>query len=365
MWVNHIGNERMYCDELGLMGLSKMYSRHSVVLTKSKFWSTIDTDAPFNLLELLQECSVRFVYLGHLRFGSLVWKPRNPAVTTSRSIVPSFEIIEEYTLDEVETTKSTDNTSPGSSCKVVTESMPGTVASKQNGDHVNDKSPVETATQVASTSEAEQRIEVKNQTIDSVSVATDIPPGTSDTINSSVIEPMFDNPDDDLFLTQYPWIKTAKICLDKVSPTTINRLCTRKSVGTKTDVQPPVPTHDRRYSARNVKLEPQENLAKTIKQESADQDTGASPEDLIKQAETILERAKWINSRASTPLKRKSHDKLDVGTKVPKTRKPSDDLSVETEDRPPTRKIKCKLCVHKFYSMDELNAHLTKDHGVE
>ena len=59
-WVTNMDNEKMYCDELGLMGLSKMYGRHSVVLTKSKLWSTIDADAPFNLLELLQQCSVQF-----------------------------------------------------------------------------------------------------------------------------------------------------------------------------------------------------------------------------------------------------------------------------------------------------------------
>ena len=94
-WVNHIDNEHMYCDELGLMGLSKMYHRHSVALTKTKLWSTIDTDALFNLLELLQQCSVRFVYLGHLRFGSLVWKPRISTPVASRPGVPSFEIIED------------------------------------------------------------------------------------------------------------------------------------------------------------------------------------------------------------------------------------------------------------------------------
>ena len=98
-WVTNMDNEKMYCDELGLMGLSKMYGHHSVVLTKSKLWSTIDTDAPFNLLELLDQCSVRFVYLGNLRFGCLVWKPHNPTRPAPKLPKPSFEIIEEYTLD--------------------------------------------------------------------------------------------------------------------------------------------------------------------------------------------------------------------------------------------------------------------------
>ena len=76
-WVTKMDNEKMCCDELGLMGLCKLYRRHSVVLTKSRLWSTIDTEAPFNLLELLNQCSIRFVYLRNLRFGSLQWKPRN------------------------------------------------------------------------------------------------------------------------------------------------------------------------------------------------------------------------------------------------------------------------------------------------
>ena len=111
-WVTNMCNERMYCDELGLMGLSKLYNRHSVVLTKTKLWSTIDADAPFNLLELLQKCSVRFVYLGHLRFSTLVWKPRNPTKPTPRVCTPPFEIIKEYTLDEHDTTADT-NSSTG------------------------------------------------------------------------------------------------------------------------------------------------------------------------------------------------------------------------------------------------------------
>ena len=71
-WVDYIGSDRNYCDELGLKGLCKLYQKHSVVLTKTRIWSTIDADALFNLLELLQECSIRLIYLGHLRFGTLV-----------------------------------------------------------------------------------------------------------------------------------------------------------------------------------------------------------------------------------------------------------------------------------------------------
>ena len=144
-WVNHIDNEHMYCDELGLMGLSKMFKHHSVVLTKTKLWSTIDTDAPFNLLELLQQCSVCFVYLGHLRFGSLVWKPRIPTQVVSRPVVPSFEIIEEYTLDGAEATKQTASINHQAGGEKVPKTLPGAASSVTDGDQAIVRSHVATS----------------------------------------------------------------------------------------------------------------------------------------------------------------------------------------------------------------------------
>ena len=51
-----------------------------------------------NLLDLLNECSIRLVYLGNQRFGILTWRPRLPKKAASKS--PGFNIVEEYTLDE-------------------------------------------------------------------------------------------------------------------------------------------------------------------------------------------------------------------------------------------------------------------------
>ena len=62
----------------GLLSLSALYRRHTLVVTANKLWSTIEYPTPVNLLELLNECSVKLVYLGQLRFGELKPYPRSP-----------------------------------------------------------------------------------------------------------------------------------------------------------------------------------------------------------------------------------------------------------------------------------------------
>ena len=97
-WVETIANKLVYCDELALIGLCYMYHRHCVVLTQNKLWSMVQADKPLNLLDLLNICSVRLIYLGNLRFGVLTWRPCLPKKVSTQS--PGFNIIEEYTLDD-------------------------------------------------------------------------------------------------------------------------------------------------------------------------------------------------------------------------------------------------------------------------
>ena len=97
-WVEELVDEHVFCDELALMGLCNLYRRHCVVLTQNKLWSTIQADAPMNLLDLLKECSIRLIYLGNQRFGVLTWRLRLPKKVASKS--PGFNIVEEHTLDD-------------------------------------------------------------------------------------------------------------------------------------------------------------------------------------------------------------------------------------------------------------------------
>ena len=70
-WLNRVADDQMYCDELGILSLSHMCRRHTLVVTVNKMWSTIKNSSSLNLLELLNECSVKLIYLGQLRFGNL------------------------------------------------------------------------------------------------------------------------------------------------------------------------------------------------------------------------------------------------------------------------------------------------------
>ena len=48
-----------------------MYKQHTVVITKKKLWSILHSNSPVNEEALLDICSVKLVYLGQLRFGTL------------------------------------------------------------------------------------------------------------------------------------------------------------------------------------------------------------------------------------------------------------------------------------------------------
>ena len=70
-WITNLSLEEMYADELTLFSLSWLYKQHMVVITKNKLWSTLHSNSPVNEEALLDVCSVKLVYLGQLRFGTL------------------------------------------------------------------------------------------------------------------------------------------------------------------------------------------------------------------------------------------------------------------------------------------------------
>ena len=57
--------------------------------TSTKLWSTVESSDPFSLLQLLNECSVKLVYLGDLEFGTL--RPKGPPPMSTLPLPSSDE----------------------------------------------------------------------------------------------------------------------------------------------------------------------------------------------------------------------------------------------------------------------------------
>ena len=94
----------MYCDELGLLSLSALYHRHRLVVTSNKLWSMIEHLAPLNLVQLLNECSIKLVCLGQLRFSELKPHPRGPPrpipIKSSANTTKNNTVVDEETVGQ-------------------------------------------------------------------------------------------------------------------------------------------------------------------------------------------------------------------------------------------------------------------------
>ena len=125
-WVQMVGDNRICCDKLALLGLSAMYQRHSLVVAKNKFWSTIETKEPLSIIALMKECTVRLLYLGNMKFGTRRWQPRNPQPAQKKLNPGQFKIIEEYTLDKPTTSGDSSVADNGETERVETKTLPET-----------------------------------------------------------------------------------------------------------------------------------------------------------------------------------------------------------------------------------------------
>ena len=144
-WVDMVKDSRICCDELALLGLSAMYQRHCLVVTKNKFWSTIETKEPLSIINLMKECTVRLLYLGNLNFGTLRWQPHNPQPMKPK--LGQFKIIEEFTFDGATTSGESSTPDNGAEEHVETgtqlEHAPPPVNSEDTTPPINITLPVE------------------------------------------------------------------------------------------------------------------------------------------------------------------------------------------------------------------------------
>ena len=72
-----MSSDSVFGDELMLYALARTYSRHVVVFTQSKCWTTVGTDDEIPGKCLLEICDIKLVYIGNHMFGELHRKPYN------------------------------------------------------------------------------------------------------------------------------------------------------------------------------------------------------------------------------------------------------------------------------------------------
>ena len=318
MWVKQLADERAFCDELALMGLCNLYQRHCVVLTQNKLWSTIQADAPMNLLDLLKECSIRLIYLGNQRFGVLTWRPRLPKKVASKS--PGFNIVEEYTLDEDNnSTKQAINinkVSPDAAGNVVTSGGDGKVASVHqtvNNDPVKETAEIKpkiresggtkslhvvTETEVRSTAstEAEQ-------------MTLTMPPTKPITTKPCPVT----CPEDGIILSQYPWKSKIEVHLERVSEIESDIWCNPVMDYYKYMSAPevtPFISDIKGYGSRKRQIKEEFPL------EDQSQSDNTATDKLIDQAKALINTAKTFITK---PVKRKHGSKS--GSSPPSTSK--------------------------------------------
>ena len=191
-WIDMVDDNRIYCDELALLGLNAMYQRHCLVVTKNKFWSTIETKKPLSIINLMKECTVRLLYLGNMKFGTLHWQPHNPQQVLPKPNLGQFNTIEEYTLDQPTTS--------------------GESSTADNGETEH----VETATPHESTIIAAKPVEQETE-------PPPVPVETSAGKNSVKVETsLVECSKDLLLLDNYPRMKKLKVVVPKLNETDID-----------------------------------------------------------------------------------------------------------------------------------------------
>ena len=285
-WVESLSNERVFCDELCLTGLSFMYGRHTLVLTKNRMWSTVEMSEPVGLLDLLKICSVRLVYLGQLRFGLLHWDPRPPR-PVPKPKTASFKIIEEYTIDEP--------SPPTTSASVPVETHSVNVQNLPALSSVRNTLP--------STSLDAQNTEVPvKEHVETTKTSRDYEPHNTE---STPVCDLLTCAEDGLVLSSYPWKKDLQVAVDRLTPVEIDIWC-----GNTSEYYRHVPDPDPVVSAElqsatshgyglrktrsvktEVKVEPDQN-------EQADDE----PAKLLQYADSLIKDMKSI---ASKPTKKR------------------------------------------------------------
>ena len=420
MWIESIGNETMYCDELALLGLCAVYSRHCLVITRNKFWSTLETINPIGMMDLLKQCNIKLLFLGQLRFGVLNWNP-HPPTAKPRELVPKFSIVEEYTIDEPPLVEMRDTvvssianmqkmpvTSNDTGFPVeTTPAVNAVVSSNFDVQKIADPDlPVNitpTAEQPRPTDNCKNNPDKETIRIEDA-LAEAEPPHMSEKSGSCLANVGTHVPknidvevkpacaDDGVIIGQYLWKEKAVVKVKRLSDISVDIWCNNVSNYYKYQ-----PTADPLSEPTNLKLTlvkgyggtkrsiTDENEVIDVKRERVTSPVETDDIDsLLSQAEKLVNKAKDLATVTDNTAKRNKskpkrkgkspavkQDVSCVGTTTDalnalhqKTMVNLTPIGTDPRKTVRVRTIYCKLCTECFSSVGKLNRHHRNDHGV-
>ena len=353
-----------------------MYQRHTLVVTKTKFWLTIESDQPLSIITLMKECSVHLLYLSNMKFGTLRWQPCNPQPVLPKPNLGKFDIIEEYTLDE-QTTSGESSTAENNVAEHVETTQQEPDQSAINTDQCVSYSvllPGESTDQKEEEQDNVSNASLVETTVDDGSVDTLIPTkraSSTDSIlsmKSKIVIPKLNDTDIDVWTndehTYYNFVPS--------------------HVGT--DSKPEI-TKVRGYGLRSA----EQHSATRIKEEvSHDEPTpkrlrnshppqsSPSPERLLAHVNALINKVSEFVTKPVDAKHNITSTELPEGKTKQQVETADESLSspVETSESEaePTRQcvtkikqrctVRCKICNRGFGSIKDLNDHHREDHWV-
>ena len=93
-------------DESAIFALSELANVHTVILTRSKPWTTLDSTVQCeDIYQLINSCSVKMVYLRNNQFGRLCKRPQNCTnpIIVNPPVFPSPEALSARKLEMADT----------------------------------------------------------------------------------------------------------------------------------------------------------------------------------------------------------------------------------------------------------------------
>ena len=349
-WIDNI-NDGKPCDELALLILSAMYHCHSLVVTKSKSWCTIASPTPLSLLQCMSACTVRLLYLGDLSFGVLKWKPQVPKAVSDKPKLGEFKIVEEYTLDEQQSTfKKLAIVKPTPVETPKDAEQPGTSATDL---------PVQQSQVVPSVFSPKCDSPPK-PTVVYAAENTDFFVETTPTIQTDIAS-----------AANYPWKKKLCVSVRRLSDFEISYWCGPKHDG----LELPIKVETTPVQVINL-VKQEEELTQHVpnirsSREHSHVEDGSSTE---QSTEKLLAHAKSLIKHVSVALSTTEELKTkSKGSTLPS--RDSDSVKTHTQQRvfrvetnkqqqSVVKQITCQMCNYVCTSVAALADHHTNDHGI-